>query len=72
MSVSELDSKRTTKDQLVRILESKNFIVAYERNDGSIGTLCTVDMVDSSFMLNILEYLYVTSPIAMSATHLED
>ncbi len=72
MEISNLDSKRTIKEKLERILESKNFMLAYERDDGSLGTLCTANMTETTFMLKVLEYLYVTSPIAMSSTHLED
>lgn len=72
MSVTEIDTKRTTQEKLQRALSSKEFIVAYTREDGSIGTLCTTNLPNTSFMLRVLEFLYLTAPIAESSTDLED
>lgn len=72
MSVSDINSKRKMRDKLDQVLETDSYIVAYQRKDGSIGTLSTCQVRDAGFLLKILEYLYVTTYIGMSATEIED
>ena len=67
MTIHTLDDKRNLADRLKKIVEADDIVMSWVRKDGTIGTLCTSGVADTTLMLKVLEMVYVDTVLYESS-----